>query len=99
MGAVAAAVTPELSANALWIHNLSDGTAFFVPAASLLAADNIDLSIAAQIPVATEGSGEFKPARRDLQLDVPTATGGVSRLDLSGIVPSTTLILWTRFNF
>ena len=97
--AVAAGLTPELSANVLWMQNLGDGTAFVVPSTSVLASGSIDISLAAQIPVATRGPGELKPARRDLRVELPRTDGSLAALDLDGIVPATTLILWTRFNF
>lgn len=100
MAAVSAGLTRDLSASALWMHNLSDGTAFAVPTLSLATAGNIDLSLAGQIPLSLTGEGgEFSPADEDLVVALPAEDGGLVSADLSGIVPAATLILWTRFNF
>ncbi|MFT4623691.1 MAG: hypothetical protein ACI8PZ_002347 [Myxococcota bacterium] len=99
MAAIASGLTPDLSVSALWLHNLGDGTAFFVPSVAVMASGRIDVSLAAQIPAATAGPGEFKPSPRQLTVDLPAADGTLASVDLAGLVPDTTFILWSRFNF
>ncbi len=100
MASVAAGLTQDVSASALWLQNLNDGTAFFVPTLSLAASQSFDLSLAGQIPLSVTGEGgEFRPSAEQLQQDLPDATGGLRTVDLGGLVPDATVILWTRFNF
>ncbi len=99
MASVSAGLTRDVSVSTLWMHNLDDGTAFFVPTVGTLPTDNLEISLAAQVPVATQGGGEFKPDAADLQVTLPTAAGGLADVDLDGLVPDATFILWTRLNF
>ncbi len=100
IGSLSAGLTQDLAASALWMQNLDDGSAFAVPTLSLALTERIDLSAAGQLPLAPwSDGGEFKPAADDLVVALPTAAGGLARADLSGLVPTATFILWSRFNF
>ena len=99
MASVASGLTPDLSLSALWVHNLNDGTAFLVPALSVVASDTIDVSVAAQVGVASSGPGEFKPGPGQLTVDLPASDTTPTPVDLDGLVPDATLIVWSRFNF
>ena len=99
MGALSLGVSPEVSTSTLWIHNIEDGTAFVVPSLTTYITDNIEVSLSGQIPIATSGSGEFKRDPEDLVVDLPSADGTMTPVDLGGVIPDTTLILWSRFNY
>ena len=99
MASVMAGLTRDVSLSTLWIQNLDDGTAYVVPSLFTLPTGSMEISLAAQIPIAFSGGGEFKPAPRQLRVNLPTADGSVTRVDLAGLVPDATLILWTRLNF
>ena len=99
MGALSLGVNPEVSTSTLWIHNIEDGTAFVVPSLTTYITDNIEVSISGQIPIATSGSGEFKRTPEDLVVDLPSADATMTPVDLDGVIPDTTLILWSRFNY
>jgi hypothetical protein len=43
--------------------------------------------------------GELKPSRRDLRLRVAAPSGETLTADLSGLVPDTTLTVWSRASF
>lgn len=90
---------PELSATLAWLQNLNDGTGLLVPTVSYNLLDWLDLALSAQIPYAVDGGGELKPSRRDLRLRVAAPSGGTLTADLSGLVPDTTLTVWSRASF
>ena len=97
---VALQILPELSFNAALLQNLDDGSGVVVPTASYSALDWLDLSLSAQVPVATWGrGGEFKPRSGDLVLERDLGPLGTYRADLGGLVAKTTLTLWTRASF
>lgn len=91
--------TPEVACTALWIQNLGDGSAMLVPAATWAPTGRIEISLAAQIPFSLWGQGgEFHPSAKDLELSI--ANGGTpATVDLSGLVPSAVITLWTRINY
>jgi hypothetical protein len=89
------AATRDVGISTAWLQNLGDGSGLLLPSISYRAPAQIDVSLSAQIPVATWGHGEFKPADEDLLLAVPGASAPV---DFSGLVPDASLFLWTRFN-
>lgn len=100
MASASLGVIPELSASALWIQNLNDGSALAVPSISVMPPGRFEISASAQIPLNTWGDGgELKPADDDLVLTIPDLTGGETELDLGRVVPDATFTLWTRFNF
>ena len=100
MVAVSAGFTPDVSGSAFWLQNLNDGTAYVVPSVSVVLGDRVDLSVAGQVPLDLLGDGgEFKPLAADLVTELPGADGTLKQVDLSGIVPAATVIVWTRFNF
>ena len=99
MGALSLGVHPDVSTSTLWIHNIEDGTAFVVPSLTTYITDNIEVSLSGQIPIATSGSGEFKRDSEDLVVDLPSVDGTMTPVDLGGVIPDTTLILWSRFNY
>ena len=95
MAIVSFAATPELAMSALWVQNLRDGTALAVPSLSWAPSGWFELAAAGQITLDLDGGGgELKPAPEDLKL----ALGGAS-VDLSGLVPTATFILWTRVHY
>ena len=99
MGSASVGYNPELSSMVLWIHNIEDGSAFVVPSFTAYVNDRIELSLSGQVPIATSAGGEFKPSADDLELELPTADGSVTTLNLEGLVPESTIILWSRFNY
>lgn len=93
------AITSEWSASALWLQSLSDGTGMVVPTATYLVNDWLTVSAAAQLPLSTWGEGgELHPGDDDLVLAAGPG-GGSPRVDLGGLVPAATLIVWTRASF
>lgn len=96
---VGGGLTPDVSTNLFWLQNLNDGSAFFVPSVSVIVSDTVDISLAGQVPLALIGGGEFKPAADDLVVPMPASDGSLVSVDLGGLVPDATVILWTRFNF
>lgn len=100
IGSVSGGITPDASLSALWMQNLNDGTAFAVPSLTVLPTGSFEISIAGQLPLDLSGTGgEFKPSRDQLMVDLPAAEGGLTPVDLSGLVPDATVILWSRINF
>lgn len=100
MIAASVGVSRDVSGSALWLQNLSDGTAFVVPNVTLLPTGALEVSLAAQLPLRVWGDGgEFKPATQDLIVDLPTEDGRTIPVDFGGVVPSATVILWSRLNF
>jgi hypothetical protein len=100
LASAALQILPDLSVNAAFLQNLNDGTGVAVPAASWAALDWLELSLSAQVPVATWGhGGEFKPRPGDLLLERDLGPLGAYRADLSGLVPRATLTFWTRASF
>ncbi|MFK7929029.1 MAG: hypothetical protein AB8H79_12625 [Myxococcota bacterium] len=94
------AIVPEASTSVLAIQNLGDGTAFIVPTVGVYPSAKFDITLAAQIPLSTWGDGgEFRPSPQTLQATLPTLDGGTTDVDLNGISPSSTLILWLRYNY
>lgn len=97
--AVAGGLTPDLSANLVWLQNVGDGSAIFVPSASVQLPKGFDLSVTAQVPVSTWGNGgEFRPSNDDLTLSVPIGDASIP-VDLTGLVPDASVFLWSRYNF
>jgi len=93
------AFSPEVSATALWVQNLGDGSGLIVPVLSTFPTGWLEVSLAGQIPLSLWGDGgELHPADDDLVWAVDTG-GDPIEVDLSGLVPDATLILWTRLNF
>jgi hypothetical protein len=92
---VVAQVTADLTVTLPVLQNLDDGSAVAIPTVSFAATDWLELWASAQVPFATwGGGGELKPRRGDLVIDA-----GTSRVDLSGLVPTATITLWTRASF
>ena len=90
---------PELSASLAWLQNLNDGTGLLVPTVTYNVVDWLDLALSAQVPYAVNHGGELKPSRRSLRLTVPAPSGDTLTADLSGLVPDTTLTVWSRASF
>lgn len=100
MASVSAGLTQDVSVSALWIQNLNDGTAFVVPNAGVFATTWLQISLAAQIPIAFgSAGGEFRPSSEQLVQQLPAADGSLTTVDLGGLVPEATIILWTRATF
>lgn len=92
--------TPDLMLDAYVLQNLNDGTAFAMPTLTYIATGRLDISLSAQVPFSTWGDGgEFRPRPRDTlvqyQLD-PEAEP--IEVDLSGLVPTSTVTLWARLS-
>lgn len=99
MANVSLGILPELSVAGLWVQNLGDGSALAVPVITALPTGWLEVSAAAQIPLSTWGDGgELHPAEEDLRIDIETG-GDPIVVDLSGMVPRATFIVWTRVNF
>ncbi len=92
-------LTPDLALSALAIQNLGDGSALVVPTLSWAVTDRLEVAVTAQVPFSTWGTGgELRPRHDDLILTEQTPVGPVS-VDMRGLVPSATLIVWSRVNF
>jgi hypothetical protein len=92
---VVAQVTTDLSATLPVLQNVDDGSAVAIPTLSFAATDWLELWASAQVPFTTWGhGGELKPRRADLVF-----AAGPARVDLSGLVPTATITLWTRASF
>ena len=88
--------TREVSLSAAALQNFDDGTGFAIPTVSVTPFGSVQMSLSAQIPYRLYGDGgEFSSRDEDLQLEVP----GLEPVDLSGLVPDASIILWTRANF
>jgi hypothetical protein len=93
-------VLPELAATAVALQNLNDGTAVVVPTVIYGVRDWLDLAVSVQAPFHLWGrGGELDPRPEDLLVAVDVPGVGALTADLSGLVPATTLTLWTRASF
>ena len=94
-------VVPELSLQGAWLQNFSDGSAFVLTTVSVRPTGWLDVSLSAQLPARVWGDGgEFSPKDEDLIFEQEVLPGSVPiTADFSGLVPSATVILWTRANF
>ncbi len=91
------AITPDVSVSLNGLHGFDDHTGILLPTVSVRPTGWLTTTLNVQLPYdATGGGGEFKPASEDLVLRVPDTEVSV---DLSGLVPSFTAILWTRASF
>jgi hypothetical protein len=96
---LAQTIDADLTFSALAIQNLGDGSAVVVPTLSWAATDRLEFAATAQIPFSTWGrGGELHPADEDLVLTVPAPDGPIG-VDMRGLVPSATFIVWSRLNF
>ncbi|MDH5670787.1 MAG: hypothetical protein OEZ06_01475 [Myxococcales bacterium] len=92
--------TPDFSTNLFWLQNLDDGSGLVVPTAAYVILDWLDISISAQIPLATWGDGgEFKPRDGDLLLQQDLGTGQVLLADFSPLMPDAVITLWSRASY
>jgi hypothetical protein len=93
--------TPDLAIAVSALQNLGDGTGFVFPTITVRPTAAVDVSLSAQVPYALAGPGELRPGRRELVLDASAILPGAppTDIDLSGLVPEATAILWTRLNF
>ncbi|MEQ1501512.1 MAG: hypothetical protein ABMB14_04735 [Myxococcota bacterium] len=105
------AVTRDLSVNAAALQSLDDGTGFVFPTVTVAPTGALEVSIAAQVPYGLTGRGEFRPAPDDLVVTGDQLAGlvgggsgsvpdlGALSVDLGGLVPDASVIVWTRLNF
>ena len=92
-------VTQDVSVSGAMLQNLNDGTGFGVPTVSVRPWRSLEVSLSGQIPYRLWGDGgEFSPRDDDLVLSAPGSKPPLE-LDLSGLLPDATLILWTRASF
>jgi hypothetical protein len=92
-------IDADLTFSAVAIQNLGDGSAVVVPTLSWAATDRLEFAATAQVPFSTWGDGgELHPADEDLVLTVPAPDGPIG-VDMRGLVPSATFIVWSRLNF
>ena len=92
-------IDADLTFSAVAIQNLGDGSAVVVPTLSWAATDRLEFAATAQVPFSTWGDGgELRPADEDLVLTVPAPDGPIP-VDMRGLVPSATFIVWSRLNF
>jgi hypothetical protein len=100
MAAVALSMSPEVSTSTLWVQNLDDGTALWVPSITITPESVWEFALAAQVPLSTWGDGgELRPNPGDLKLSLPDQTGTFQQVDLGKLVPDATLTAWARLNF
>jgi len=93
------AISPEVSATALWVQNLGDGSGLLVPMLSTFPTGWLEVSLVGQIPLSLWGDGgELHPATEDLVMSVDTGADPIE-VDMNGLVPDATLILSTQVNF
>ncbi len=96
---LAQTINPDLTFSAVAIQNLGDGSAVVVPTLSWAATDRLEFAATAQLPFSTWGDGgELRPADEDLVLAVPASAGPIP-VDMRGLIPSATFIVWSRVNF
>jgi hypothetical protein len=99
IGAVNFGIVPELSLSSLWVQNLGDGTALFVPGISSSPTGWLMVAGSASVPVSAWGEGgELRPNPDDLSQTIDVL-GTPLTLDLDGLAPSATFSVWTRVNF
>lgn len=97
MSALSLGLTRDLSLSGAWVQNLGDGSGMVVPTVTVLPTGWLELGAAAQLPMSLTGeSGELRPSDEDLVLSDPN---GATLLDLSGLVPTATFLVWTRASF
>jgi hypothetical protein len=90
-------LTPDVSVSAAALQNLGDGSGFAFPTVTVRPTGAVEVSLSAQLPYALDADGgELRPDDDDLVLRglVPGRP-----IDLSGLVPEATAILWSRVNF
>jgi hypothetical protein len=85
-------VTEEVNVSAVALANLDDGSMLVVPAVSANLGARTTVNVGAQVPAGA--AGEFHP-----DADLLTASFGTTEVDLSGLVPSATLLAWARAAF
>ncbi len=85
-------VTEELNVSAVALANLDDGSMMIVPSVSATLGARTTVNVGAQVPAGP--AGEFHP-----DADLLTASFGPTEVDLSGLVPSATLLAWARAAF
>jgi hypothetical protein len=96
---LAQTINADLTFSAVAIQNLGDGSAVVVPTLSWAATDRWEFAATAQLPFSTWGDGgDLHPGDEDLVLTVPLP-GGPIPVDMRGLVPSATFIVWSRLNF
>ena len=85
-------ITTEISFSAFWVQNLNDGSGLIMPNIQFYLMEWLELSAAVQIPISLWGDGgELHPADEDLIVDI-----NGSQIDMNGLVPEVSFILWTR---
>lgn len=94
-------ILPELSASCSALQNLNDGSGSAIVASSYSVVDWLELAASAQLPYSLWGEGgELRPRREDLRFELPSGTlGETQSVDLSGLVPTATVTVWTRASF
>jgi hypothetical protein len=85
-------VTEDVTVSAVGLMNLLDHTGMIVPDVAVNVGDRVSLHASGQILYGKRG--EFRPSAEDLTYDV----GGAS-VDLSGLVPTATALVWARTSF
>lgn len=97
VAAVALNATPEISVNNLVVQNLGDGSAIWIPVVTWALGGQLEVSASGQVPFSTWGDGgELHPSAEDLQ--VPVEPTGLT-LDVSGLVPTAVISVWSRYSF
>lgn len=95
MAAASLGVNPYVSAVVLGVLHVGDGSAMVIPTASWAPYGWLDLTLAAQISAQPWGeNGEFQPESLVFQMEE-----GGPELDLTGLLPTSTLMAWTRASF
>lgn len=97
MAVMSLGISPEVGLSGAWVQNLDDASGMVVPTISAFPLEWLEVTAAAQVPITFTGeSGELRPSGDDLVLTDPS---GALSIDFSGMVPSTTFLVWSRFSF
>lgn len=94
-------ISEEVSITGAALQNFDDGTGFAIPTVTVSPYRSLQFSLSGQVPYKAWGEGgEFKPRDEDLALEIPIAPDAEPvSVDLSGLVPDATVILWSRASF
>ncbi len=92
--------TPDFMLDAYVLQNLNDGTAMAMPTLTRIATDRLDISLSARVPFSAWGDGgELRPRSRDTLIEYQIeADAQPVQVDLSGLVPTSTITLWARLS-
>ncbi len=101
MASAGLSINPVLSLSSLLVQNWDDGTGLVFPTLSVAPRGWLEMSVAAQVPIRTFGDGgELSPSADDLVLSQSVVPGAPPlTVDFTGLVPTSTIVFWTRASF